>query len=90
MKEARNRTIRNETIVLDDVAFRDCEFIDCQLQYSGGRFALDGVKLSGSCHFTFLDAAMRTIRFLQWAKVVNDDPSKWTILPDTPNPDTLA
>lgn len=90
MKETRNRTIRNETIVLDNVAFRDCEFIDCQLEYSGGQFALDGVKLSGSCHFNFLDAAMRTIRFLQWAKVVNDDPAKWVILPDTPDPNTVA
>jgi hypothetical protein len=88
MKTTRNRTIRNETIVLDDVEFRDCEFVNCQLKYSGGEFKLDGVRLSGNCYFTFDGPAQRTIRFLQWAKILSGDPSKWVILPD--QPDTVA
>ncbi len=84
MKKVRDRTIRNESIVLDETEFHNCKFIDCQLNYSGGQFMLSSCHLS-NCHYTFMGAAERTIRFLQYSKILSGNPSEWRVIPDTPD-----
>lgn len=82
MKKVRNRTIEDETVALDDTEFRNCKFLNCQMNYSGALFGCFDCEITG-CRYNFFDAAANTIRFLQYARVLEGGPKDWIAIPDT-------
>ncbi|MGI4829426.1 MAG: hypothetical protein ACRYFU_14710 [Janthinobacterium lividum] len=65
MEDVRDQQFRDVTVILDGKNFIDCQFHECELQYSGGLVTFVETAVI-RCHWSFGDAAHRTINMLQF------------------------
>lgn len=57
----KKRNFHGDKIVVDNRQFEDCHFVNCHFVYFGGHFAFADCTVEGSCQFSPVGAAYRTM-----------------------------
>ena len=65
MQTVENERMTNGVVSLDGKAFRNCHYSDCEVIYGGGETEWGADSSFRNCRLTLVDAASRTVNFLQ-------------------------